>query len=69
MYDLQVLIKHLMKLGSFGTNDHLNNLVCDINSSILRSSQITIQEDNLQVQETEIKHDFANNVQVLDQQV
>ena len=35
LYDVQMLIKHLIKQGQFGQNDHLNNLVLDMNSSIL----------------------------------
>jgi len=76
VYDFQVLIKHLMKQLDFGQNDHLNNIICDSSDSICQSSQLTIQDDirNLNgrdgtVTPDEIKHDFANNVQVLDQQV
>jgi len=76
VYDFQVLIKHLMKQLDFGQNDHLNNIICDSSDSICQSSQLTIQDDirNLNGRDgsatpDEIKHDFANNVQVLDQQV
>ena len=40
-YDIQVLIKHLIKQGQFGNNDHLNNLVLEMNNSILASSILT----------------------------
>ena len=76
VYDFQVLIKHLMKQLDFGHNDHLNNIICDSSDSICQSSQLTIQDDirNLNgrggtATPDEIKHDFANNVQVLDQHV
>jgi hypothetical protein len=65
-----------MKQLDFGQNDHLNNIIGDSSDSICQSSQLTIQDDirNLDGQDgsatpDEIKHDFANNVQVLDQQV